>query len=68
MRTSMASSEDNRDSGAELEVPGVELQIVETEPEATTKNDDLITAYTILNQRCDELLSRIAARKNNKPS
>jgi hypothetical protein len=58
------ASQDNHD---DIEIPSVELQIVEVEQEAPKQNDDIIAAYIVLNQRCDELLSRIASRKN-KPS
>lgn len=48
----------------------LDLQIVEIEQpdEIIKKQDDIINEYLILNQQCDELLSRIAARKNSKLS
>ena len=58
------------DANNEVIDVSLDLQIVEIEQpdEIIKKQDDIINEYLILNQQCDELLSRIAARKNSKLS
>jgi hypothetical protein len=66
----MSLPDKKEDANNEVIDVGLDLQIVEIEQpdEIIKKQDDIINEYLILNQRCDELLSRIAARKNSKLS
>lgn len=66
----MSLPDKKEDANNEVIDVSLDLQIVEIEQpdEIIKKQDDIINEYLILNQRCDELLSRIAARKNSKLS
>lgn len=66
----MSLPDKKEDANNEVIDVSLDLQIVEIEQpdEIIKKQDDIINEYLILNQQCDELLSRIAARKNSKLS
>ena len=66
----MSLPDKKEDANNEVIDVSLDLQIVEIEQpdEIIKKQDDIINEYLIFNQRCDELLSRIAARKNSKLS